>query len=146
MISLLTLTVAFGCATGNQPSVSWPADLRGVWEGKSTEWCNPMFTEVGRCNAVVNITLTMFQKGSKITGYYRCATGNTICRNNNDGGVISSGSVIDNHLLLRVSMSEDRSSCIYNGHITDSTVRGGYHCYQGGGLVDQGMWRAGRSY
>jgi hypothetical protein len=93
----------------------------------------------------VNIKPTTFQKDSKITGYYRCATGNMICRNNNDTGKISSGSVIGQNLRLRVSMP-DGSSCLFNGVVAEAGVMGGYHCYQGAGLVDQGTWRASRSY
>jgi hypothetical protein len=33
------------------------------------------------------------------------------------------------------------SNCYYNGLITSPTsIRGGYMCYQGGELVEEGMW------
>jgi hypothetical protein len=38
---------------------------------------------MGRCDAVMKITLEMSQQGSKLTGHYTCATGNMVCRDSN---------------------------------------------------------------
>src|SRR5690242_21939042 len=63
-----------GAGAGAQPGFT------GLWEGTSTAACMPLQPDITRCNAVVKITLQMFQQGSRITGHYTCAPGNIVCR------------------------------------------------------------------
>lgn len=118
--------------------------VTGVWHGTSTAFC-PFFVLPGRCAAVQNIKFTMFQRGSKITGFYRCATGTAVCLNLNETGVIKSGKITGPRIFFRVMMP-DGSSCIFTAVPAGERMRGGYSCYQGGGLLEQGKWDASRSY
>jgi hypothetical protein len=66
------------------------AGVTGVWQGKSTARCAPT-SERTRCGAVNDITFTLVQRGSEVTGSYKCAYGNMNCRNMNNTGRISNG-------------------------------------------------------
>ena len=45
----------------------------------------------------------------------------------------------------RVEMT-DGSSCVFNGTFQTESVVGGYACYQGGGLLEEGGWKAARLF
>jgi hypothetical protein len=60
------------------------------------------------------VTLTLVQQGSEVTGYYRCAYGNQLCRNMDESGVIKDGKMIGRRLMMRV-MLEDGSMCCFTG-------------------------------
>ncbi len=154
-IAMLLCAAAFaGCAASSPPpSAAAPAprpmlDFSGVWEGQSVASCtqfNP-FAINTRCNAINKIAITMVQENTKITGFYKCAIGNMICRNENDSGTISNGSIRNGRVALRIGMI-DGSSCIFNGVPTGANqLTGNYTCYQGGGLVEQGSFRIARGY
>ena len=98
-----------------------------------------------RCNAVVKITLRMFQQGSSLTGHYTCATGNMVCRDTNTTGTIADGKVRDGGVGLRV-MLPDGSSCLFNGRPAQNKLTGSYFCMQGGGYIEQGRFQVERSY
>ena len=116
--------------------------LAGYWSG--TKRVTPcMFSSSGRCNAVNNITLTLTQQGDRIKGKYTCAYGNLNCRSggSDDTGNIVSGRISGNEIRLSVIIPADVSNCYYNGRLTSpTTIGGGYSCYQGGGLLEEGMW------
>jgi hypothetical protein len=38
------------------------------------------------------------------------------------------------------------ASCIFSGRNVEQNINGGYTCYQGGSPIEQGSWRARRSY
>jgi hypothetical protein len=118
--------------------------LTGLWEGTSTATCVPFQFNVGRCDAVMKITLEMFQQGSKLTGHYTCATGNMVCRDSNTTGTIADGKVRDGAAALRV-MLPDGSSCLFNGRPSHNTMTGSYFCLQGGGYVEQGRFQVQHS-
>jgi hypothetical protein len=118
--------------------------VTGVWHGTSTASC-PFFVLPGRCAAVQKITLTIFQRGSEITGFYRCATGSVVCLNINETGVIKAARLDGRRLSFRVMM-RDGSSCFFTTVPAGEEMRGGYSCYQGGGLLEQGRWDVRRSY
>jgi hypothetical protein len=116
----------------------------GLWEGTSTANCMPL-QPVRRCNAVVKITLQMFQQGSTLTGHYTCAPGNMVCRDSNTTGTIADGKVLPGGIGIRVMMP-DGSSCLFNGRPVQNQLTGSYFCMQGGGYIEQGRFQIERSY
>ncbi len=138
-------------ASGSQSQVGSAAghgfNASGIWEGKSVATClaGPFSIDT-RCNAINQIAITMVQDHEKITGFYKCSTGNTDCRNQNDSGTIFGGSLKNGKLFLRIGMP-DGSSCLFNGSpVAANLIRGGYSCYQGGGFEEQGRFEVGRNY
>ena len=120
--------------------------VTGVWEGSSTSACWFVSTnDTERCAATQNIRLTMIQQGDQVTGRYKCAYGNRTCRNMDEDGVIRNGSMNGRRLWMRV-MLEDGSMCTFTGFPQADLLEGGYSCYQGGGMVEQGVFRTERSY
>ena len=91
------------------------------------------------------ISLSMMQDSSQITGTYRCATGNVICRNLNTQGRIAVGTISGTGVSLRI-MFEDVSSCIFSGKFSSDSGAGSYICLQGGGIVERGFWKVKRAY
>ena len=87
---------------------------RAFGTGTSTSTCLPMQPDASRCNAVMKITLQMYQEGSKLTGHYTCAPGNMVCRDSNTTGTIADGKVREGNVGMRVMMP-DGSSCLFNG-------------------------------
>ena len=112
-----------------------------VWTG--TTRVTPCFFPTGRCNAVNNVTFSFAPKGDEIKGSFTCAYGTLNCRNGgaDDTGKIVSGRVSGNLIRFSVIVPADVSNCYYNGRLTSSTtIHGGYSCYQGGGLLEQGVF------
>jgi len=108
----------------------------------------PLQPEARRCDAVVKITLQMFQKGSAVTGHYTCATGTMVCRDSNSSGMIADGKVREGNVGMRVMMP-DGSSCLFNGRPSQdkqNKLTGTYFCMQGGGYIEQGRFEVERSY
>ena len=105
-----------------------------------------MQPDISRCNAVQKIALQIFQDGSKLTGHYSCAFGNTVCRDTNTSGKIADGMAQPGGFALRV-MLPDGSSCLYNGRVAQPRdIRGSYFCMQGGGYLERGNFQVQRSY
>ncbi|MGH7934882.1 MAG: hypothetical protein ACREQN_17205 [Candidatus Binataceae bacterium] len=119
--------------------------VAGVWEGRSIAQCLASMPDPGRCEAMQNITFTMFQSGDKVTGYYKCAYGNQVCRNLDESGVIKDGKMIKARLMMRV-MLPDGSMCFFTGIPQNDHFNGGYSCLQGAGLIEQGRFYTQRSY
>lgn len=123
-------------------------DLTGIWRGEIR--VIPCFPgtphEVGRCNAVNRITFDLRQNDSTLTGDYRCAIGTMVCRdaNTTDHGTVASGQVSGRNVTMRIVLPGDLSSCLYNGSDSSGQLRGGYRCYQGGGLAEVGLWQVSR--
>jgi hypothetical protein len=47
---------------------------------------------------------------------------------------------------ISVLIPNDLSNCYYNGMImSPDSIRGGYSCYQGGGLLEEGNWDVQRA-
>jgi hypothetical protein len=120
-------------------------DVTGVWRGKSSAECGMLLPDETRCGAVNDITLTLLQQGAKVSGFYKCGYGNMDCRNGNDTGKVALGTMGTNLLQMRVMMP-DGSDCIFNGRPMGNAIDGSYLCLQGGGLIERGIWRAGRNY
>ncbi len=142
------LAFASGCATTDDPKVRVAAapggysasspdqsdsatsrNVSGVWEGTGLTDCTEFQEEPHRCNAVVNVTLTMLQEQERVTGFYRCATGTVMCRRLLETGVIKAGSMTGRLLRFRV-MLEDGESCIFQATPPARPHRGRVHLPQ----------------
>jgi hypothetical protein len=153
--SILFLLLLYGCAAEAVNSVpaavankgtTLPAfDVTGVWQGRSFADC-PIVTTTnpGRCGAMQQITLTMFQEGDHISGSYRCSFGNENCRDLAETGKISVGELTDRLLRIAV-MLEDGSMCRFTGMPHNGILEGRYQCHWGGPM-EQGAFRVERSY
>jgi hypothetical protein len=122
-------------------------NVAGLWSG-TTRVQPPCLFSSGRCNAVNNITFLFRQNGKRLKGKFTCAYGNMICRNGgaDNSGKIVSGKIAGSQIRLSVVVPADVSNCYYNGVFTSPTaIRGGYSCYQGGELIEEGMWNATQS-
>ena len=155
------LAVTTGCATGDEPGVpiqtapgqpaysrplsDSPANVSGVWEGTGLTDCTAFQEEPHRCNAVVNVTLTMLQEQDRVTGFYRCATGTVMCRQFLETGVIKAGSMTGRLLRFRV-MLDDGESCIFQATPQPDRIVGAYLCLNGAAIMEQGRWDLQRAY
>jgi hypothetical protein len=148
--ALAFATTAFGAASvADAQSTPTAGDFTGTWEGtiRVTPCIGGMLMRSGRCNAVNKIKLTLVQDGSSISGNYHCAIGTQICRNGNadDSGKITSGTASGNTVRFSVIVPADVSNCLYNAvSPSPGKLRGGYTCYQGGGIAEQGLFEASR--
>jgi hypothetical protein len=126
------------------------ADLSGLWTGSTR--VTPCFTGAAanagpRCNAINNISFSLVQQGSQLSGSYTCSTGTYICRNGgaDDSGKVTSGKVSDGQVSLQVTIPADVSNCYYTGSSSSPrTLSGTYTCYNGGQFIEQGMWQVSR--
>lgn len=147
---VLVAIVFSGCALPRAaPASRLPAlDISGVWEGTSTVRPCGFFHSESVCNAVNRITLALVQNGSAITGHYRCEFGNYICRHDNmaRSGYISSGKIIGRRMSIRIMIPADVSSCMFYGTFSARRATGAYSCYEGGGVVEVGIWETERVY
>ena len=146
MLTLLLSSVQ-ACASGTQPaSIPVSANVGGWWSGTSIASCMAFQTPAGRCNAQQKITFDLIQKESGFAGSYSCAYGNMVCRNGNNKGRIESVTTLGTDFtLLRVQLP-DGTSCTFKGVFQESQVSGGYTCYGGAAIIEQGSWRASRDY
>jgi hypothetical protein len=120
--------------------------VAGVWQGTTLASCAAFAHLPSRCNAEQNVTITLLQgPDAKFTGRYSCAYGNMDCYDANYTGKVIEVSNDGPRMTIRVIMP-DATSCIFTGIDVNQSVNGGYTCYQGGGLIEQGSWRARRSY
>lgn len=145
LILLLVTWVAIHCAAGS--ACAQEASLNGYWAG-TTRVTPPCAFSSGRCNAVNKITFRFAQHGGRIKGKYTCAYGNLICRNGgaDDTGKIVSGRIAGNEIRLSVVVPSDVSNCYYNGRLTSpTTIHGAYTCYQGGELLEEGIFDVSQS-
>ena len=142
-----TQTQSETSAVNNSPAdtASSEPGLSGVWQGESVSTSIDDPSDPGRISAMQRITLTMFQQGETITGFYHCAFGNQVCRHMNETGVIRNGRIKYNRLSMRV-MLEDGSMCFFTGVPQGEQFNGGYECLQGGGIIEQGYFQTLRTY
>jgi hypothetical protein len=127
------------------PSAGKTGRMVGVWEGQTWAGCAMATTASGRCNAQQKVTLTLIEGASGMTGFYRCAYGNSNCYDMNETGKIVDATLDGKRLTARVAMP-DATSCLYTGLIAGNAINGGYSCYSGGALIENGTWRGQRSY
>ncbi|HEY2105598.1 MAG TPA: hypothetical protein VGH29_07425 [Candidatus Binataceae bacterium] len=145
---ILVAAIAAGPKSlGAQPASTQPAGFTGLWKGTLRVVPSPALRERGRLGAVNNISFTIIQDDSKITGHYTCSIGTQICRNGNadNSGKIVSGRASGNNIRFSVVVTADVSNCQYSGFSpAPGRMRGGYTCYQGGGLIEQGNFEVTR--
>ena len=141
-----TPTVSSAPAAQSAPAGDNESGAAGVWQGTSLASCAAFTYLPSRCNAEQKVTITLLERpGGKFTGRYTCAYGNMDCFHANYTGKVVEASMNRARLSVRVIMP-DGTSCIYTGLNMNQTINGGYSCYQGGGLIEQGSWQAHRSY
>lgn len=131
-----------------QPASSGSSEsgFAGVWQGTTLSSCAAFAYRPSRCNAEQKVTITLLQgPEGKFSGRYTCAYGNMDCYHENTTGKVIGVTTANARMNVRVLMP-DGTSCIYTGINADQSINGGYTCYQGGGLIEQGSWRARRSY
>ena len=167
ILSALMAALTFGCASsGSDIYSSTPADLSaatapsaqaassadaesgfaGVWQGTTLASCAAFAHLPSRCDAEQTVTITLLQSpDGKYTGRYTCAYGNMDCYHENTTGKVIDVTIARARMSIRVMMP-DATSCIYTGINMNQNINGGYTCYQGGGLIEEGSWRAHRSY
>jgi hypothetical protein len=122
------------------------ASAAGVWQGTTLATCAAFAYLPSRCNAEQKVTITLLQSpDGRFTGRYTCAYGNMDCYDANYTGKVIEAILNGSRLSIRVIMP-DGTSCIYTGMNVNQSINGGYTCYQGGGLIEQGSWQARRSY
>lgn len=142
-LGLLTVEACAAAALqADKPTVN----VTGTWRGTTKTYCGVLLLEKGRCGAVQRVTFTLFQDGADVKGTYHCSIGNMVCRNMDDSGPVVSSSVSGSLARLRVVLTNDGSSCLFDGHFQEASAGGSYFCYQGGGLVEQGQWQLARWY
>jgi hypothetical protein len=127
---------------GAAPACAQETYVTGLWSG-ATRVTPPCAFSSGRCNALNEITFTFKQQGDRIKGKYTCAYGNLNCRNGgaDNTGQIVSGRISGDDIRFSVIIQADVSNCYYNGRLTSpNTMHGGYSCYQGAELLEEGIW------
>ncbi len=144
LIAFVFILVAIYASAGPSYAQGTSAtDVSGNWSG-TTRVTPPCGFSSGRCNAVNNITFAFKFKGrSRLKGKYTCAYGNLISRNGgaDNTGKDVSGRVSGDQNRLSVVLPADVSNCYYNGQLTSpTTIHGGYMCYEGGELVEEGIF------
>lgn len=166
MSGVLLTALIFGCASGGSGTYSSaPAEssaaaapgaqaassnaesgFAGVWQGTTLASCAAMTHLPGRCDAEQIVTITLLQSpDGKFTGRYTCAYGNMDCYHANYTGKVINVTITGKRANIRVLMP-DGTSCIYTGVDVNQAINGGYTCYQGGGLIEEGSWKSRRSY
>ena len=134
-----TLIAAAACAA--EPV---QGNVSSYWAGTTQARCGNMVSDPARCNALQNITLTLVQEGTKITGAYTCAYGNQNCRDLQETGRIVNGSLKGNQLAISVQ-TPNRTTCRFTGLLSGDSGNGGYNCKGGSRPVERGSWRIHRT-
>lgn len=141
---LLAMAVVQACASlVHQSPPPTQLDITGHWDGISVAYCSTRLWST--CDGVDDISFTLFQNGLSATGAYYRVPENRASPHFIRNGAIHFARMHGNQVSLRVSLPNG-SSCIFLGLFKSDTARGGYFCYQGGGLVGEGVWRARRTY
>ena len=135
--ALATLIFATGARAAE------PASTTSHWAGTTKARCGTLTTDHSRCSAVQNITLTLVDDGSKISGSYACVYGNQNCRGMQEAGKIERGTLKGEQLEL-VIMAPDRSSCRFSGLLKHDSGKGSYYCKGGSQFDERGSWRLHR--
>lgn len=141
MVLVLTCLTVQGFAGRCYAERTSETSLADLWTG--TTRVTPCAFDTNRCNAVNNITFRLVPNGSQVKGEFTCAYGDLNCRNGgaDDMGKIVAGTISGNLIRLSVVVPADVSNCYYNGQLTSpTTIHGAYSCYQGGGLLEQGVF------
>jgi hypothetical protein len=109
-------------------------NLSGLWNGTTSTG-----GLVGMAGMTRSIKLVLRQEGDKITGAYRCSSGNALCRNGDEKGSIE-GTANGDHVNLNMTLLPDASNCRFTGTL-GYNGNGQYTCYLQGQIVEQGTWQ-----
>jgi len=120
-------------------------NVAGLWTGGSEAYCGAFVHEPGRCFARQQISFTLVQKQSRLSGFYQCSFGNQICLRLDERGEIKYATLTADSILMRVMM-DDGMDCIFQAQLHGDKMNGGYDCLQGGGELEEGIWQTERAY
>lgn len=131
----MMMAALIGCSSATTGRVRY--NLVGVWFG--TLGC------AGNCSHQPQISFTLFNQESRLSGFYRCWTGSIDCPEPDEGGrvIISDPNAVP--LLMRVIM-KDGSRCLFQGLLNGDRMEGGRICYTARGSIRNGRWRVLRAY
>jgi hypothetical protein len=150
-ILFLAISASFivcGCAVNaNQPALLNPpaTDVGGDWQG-ITRVRAYQTQYSGRCSASNIVKFSPVQQGSRISGKYSCFHSNFECRYGgaDSEGYVQWGDINGSAVRIDVLLPSDLSSCLYIGHVPADRIAGTYRCYEGGGVMEQGIWQMAR--
>ena len=120
-------------------------NVAGLWTGGSEAYCGTFVHEPGRCFAQQQISFTLVQEESNLSGFYQCSFGNQICLRLDELGKIKDASLTTHSIWMRVMMA-DGMDCIFQAKLHGDKMNGGYDCLQGGGELEEGIWQTERAY
>jgi hypothetical protein len=140
LLTAVLATLLLGAST----RATVPPSATSHWVGTTKSRCGTITSDHSRCSAVQNITLTLVQDGSKVSGSYVCAYGNQNCRGMQEAGTITEGTLKGSQLELAI-MTPDRSVCRFRGILEHESGKGSYYCKGGSQLDERGSWRIHRS-
>ncbi len=144
----IALTIA-ACATNRPPPssrvIESRRDLTGVWEGLAADDCSFRRIDKTQCTGVFQITLTLIEQNSNLTGFYKCAAGTIACQREEESGTISCGEITDRRLAFRMTLP-DGGSCIFEARRMGESIAGGYFCLGGEIVMGRGRFTVQRSY
>lgn len=122
-----------------------PNTIVGLWQG-TTNVNNCFRAEPGRCGAEQTVSMSIVPNGkTALEGYYKCAYGNQNCLGQNTTGRIVYVGVDRQDVTVRVVLP-DTTSCLFMGRMMGTAIKGGYTCYAGGSIREQGAWQARKLY
>ena len=133
---LMSLALA-GCSIGAGRATRY--NLAGVWLGTLGVSCN------GTCFDTPEISFTLFQQPSGISGFYKCWIGSNDCPEPDRGGkviILNSAAAV---LLMQVIM-HDGSRCLFQGSPRGDEIAGGRVCYTAEGSTRNDWWHIQRAY
>jgi hypothetical protein len=147
----LLAVCAIGCATREIKEPVSPASAPAASPGNGADgnlsglWTITTSSGglIGMAGQTRSIKLVLRQAGDKVTGVYRCSSGNALCRNGDEKGSID-GTVNGSQVNLNILLLPDASNCRFTG-ILDYNGNGQYTCYLQGQIVEQGSWQVAGS-
>ena len=126
-----------GCSGVTSGRASY--NLVGVWFGTLGASC------VGSCLRQPEISFTLFQQHSGISGFYRCWLGSRECRDPDEGGSVTIPDPQSAPLLIHVTTKEG-SRCLFEGLPYGDEIKGGRICFSSSGSIRHDWWHMQRAY
>ncbi len=140
LCTALAVSVA-GCSLGTVSGTKSGVDVTGVWIGNLTvDHVRGQATFVRQ-----DISFTLLQEQSAISGFYRCWSIDKSSADFNLGGRVVRVSVRSQTLAMRVRM-EDGSSCFFQGVPRSDDMKGSCTCFTARGSRERGWWHMRRAY
>jgi hypothetical protein len=112
----------------------------GVWFGTLGVSC------VVGCSGQPEISFTLFQQQSGISGFYKCWLGSSECRDPDGGGSVTIPNLQSAQLLIRVTTKEG-SRCLFQGRpYGTNEMEGSRICFTSSGSIRHDWWHIQRAY